>query len=232
MNNEGFKILLADDEPDILEFIGYNLKKEGFEIYTANNGINAIKMAAKVLPHLIIMDVMMPGMDGFEACREIKKLPALTDTLIIFLTARSEDYSQISGFDSGADDYVTKPIQPRVLVSRIKALLRRHRTFNSINKAQIKLPNIIIDNDRYMVIINNKELSLPKKEFELLHLLASCPNKIFSRNEIFRHIWGSDVVVGDRTIDVHVRKIREKIGLKRITTIKGVGYKFESVPAK
>jgi two-component system alkaline phosphatase synthesis response regulator PhoP len=226
MENDQYRILLVDDEPDVLEFLGYNLRKEGYQIFSCSNGRDAIETAAKILPHLIIMDVMMPSMDGIEACREIKQSPELESTVIIFLTARGEDYSQIAGFDAGADDYVTKPIKPRVLISRVKALLRRYKeTENSLTV--LRVGGLIIDKEKYQVVQDGLEIVLPRKEFELLLALASKPNKVFSREEIFARVWGNDVIVGDRTIDVHVRKIREKIGLKNIKTIKGVGYKFE-----
>lgn len=226
MDYSKFKILLVDDEEDILEFLGYNLRKEGFNVITTNNGIVAIEKAEKENPHLIIMDVMMPEMDGITAVQEIRKIPSLNQTLIVFLTARSEDYSQIAGFEAGADDYVTKPIKIKVLISRIVALLRR--SLKSDSKASIQLNNLVIDQDRYLVIKDGHEIVLPKKEFKLLQLLASSPNKVFTRDEIFSRVWGDDVIVGDRTIDVHVRKIREKIGLENIKTIKGVGYKFDA----
>jgi two-component system alkaline phosphatase synthesis response regulator PhoP len=226
MENNEYKILLVDDEPDILEFLGYNLTKEGYKIFKAANGRDALKIAAEAKPHLIILDVMMPEMDGMETCREIKQIPALSKSIIAFLTARSEDYSQIAGFDAGADDYIAKPIKPRVFISRVKALLRR---FSSVEETgeKINVADLSIDRERYMVIRNEKEFILPKKEFELLWLLASKPNKVFTREEIYTSIWGN-VVVGDRTIDVHVRKIREKLEIDNIKTIKGVGYKFES----
>jgi two-component system alkaline phosphatase synthesis response regulator PhoP len=226
MDYSKFRILLVDDEEDILEFLGYNLRKEGFQVSTASNGIEAIDKAKKELPHLILMDVMMPKMDGITAVEEIRKMPALNDSLIVFLTARSEDYSQIAGFEAGADDYVSKPIKIKVLISRLVALLRRSIKVES--KSTIKVKDILIDQDRYVVIKDNEEIVLPKKEFMLLKLLASAPNKVFSREEIFSKVWGDDVIVGDRTIDVHVRKIREKIGIKNIKTVKGVGYKFDA----
>jgi two-component system alkaline phosphatase synthesis response regulator PhoP len=225
MENSEYKILLVDDEPDILEFLGYNLTKEGYKIFKAANGKDALKIAAEAKPHLIILDVMMPEMDGMETCREIKQIPALNKSIIAFLTARSEDYSQIAGFDAGADDYIAKPIKPRVFISRVKALLRRFSTTEETGD-RINVADLSIDRERYMVIRNEKEFILPKKEFELLWLLASKPNKVFTRDEIYSSIWGN-VVVGDRTIDVHVRKIREKLEIDNIKTIKGVGYKFE-----
>ena len=224
MENTEYKILIVDDEPDILEFLGYNLKKEGFRVFTASNGNDAITLTKENNPHLIILDIMMPGKDGIETCREIKLFNK--SSIIIFLTARNEDYTQIAGFESGADDYVSKPIKPRVLISRIKALLRRH-SIEEVKSEILQIEDLIIDKEKYLVIKNDKEIILPKKEFELLSLLASKPNKVFSRDEIFSKIWGDDVVVGERTIDVHIRKIREKIGIDNIKTIKGVGYKFE-----
>ena len=226
MENKEFKILLVDDEPDILEFLGYNLTKEGYTIYKASNGKEAIQTALNVKPHLIILDVMMPEMDGIETCREMKQIPSLNKSIIIFLTARAEDYSQIAGFDAGADDYIAKPIKPRVFISRVKAILRRFIVPEEKN-TQIVLDEITINRDQYMVTKNNEKIILPKKEFELLWLLASKLNKVFTREEIYASIWGN-VIVGDRTIDVHVRKIREKLDMDHIKTIKGIGYKFES----
>lgn len=224
-----FKILLVDDEPDILEFLSYNLRKEGYEVYTAGNGLEGVDKARKILPQLIILDVMMPEMDGIEACTEIKQIPELQNSLVIFLTARGEDYSQIAGFEAGADDYITKPIKPKVFVSRVKALLRRYKDESTDSqKAIIVAGDYTIDKERYLVMLEGKEISLPRKEFELLSLLASKPNKVFTREEILTGVWGRDVIVGDRTIDVHVRKIREKLRTNSIITIKGVGYKFET----
>ncbi|MGZ3864651.1 MAG: response regulator transcription factor [Bacteroidia bacterium] len=222
------KILLVDDEQDILDFLSYNLEKEGFSVDTATNGKDAIVKASKHKPDLIVLDVMMPGMDGIETCREIRNIPSLKNVLIAFLTARNEDYSQIAGFDVGADDYITKPIKPRVLVSRIKALLRRTPSVNGNAPTDvIEVGGIRVEKDRHMVIKNGIEISLPKKEFKLLALLISKPGKVFSREYILQHVWGNEVVVGDRTIDVHIRKLREKIGDDYIKTIKGVGYKFD-----
>jgi two-component system, OmpR family, alkaline phosphatase synthesis response regulator PhoP len=227
MKNSDYKILLVDDEPDILEFVGYNLKKEEYQVFTADNGITAIELAKEIQPHLIILDVMMPEMDGMETCREMKQIPSLANSIIIFLTARSEDYSQLAGFDAGADDYVSKPIKPSLLISRIKALLRRYAGNVEDTGDTLIAGPLTIDKERYIVLMDGNEIVLPKKEFELLNLLASKPNKVFSREEIFAKVWGNNVVVGDRTIDVHVRKLREKIGLQVIKTVKGVGYKFE-----
>jgi len=228
---ETYKILLVDDEPDILEFLGYNLRKEGYEVHTCNNGKDGLAKAKEIRPHLIILDVMMPELDGIETCREIRQVPDLKNTIVIFLTARGEDYSQIAGFDAGADDYVSKPIKPRVLVSRVKALLRRHKGEPGQGSEQdkiIQMEEFIIDREKYFVIKDGKEFHLARKEFELLSLLVSKPNKVFTREEILSSIWGDDVIVGDRTIDVHVRKIREKLETPNIRTIKGVGYKYEN----
>lgn len=229
MKNNQYKILLVDDEPDILEFLSFNLKKEGFKIFTSNNGREAVKIASENKPHLIILDVMMPDMDGIETCREIRNIESLKNVLITFLTARGEDYSQIAGFEAGADDYITKPIKPRVLVSRVKALLRRYQETDTaaFESPKIVLGDIVIDRESYIVNLKEQEFHLPKKEFELLALLASKPGKVYSREKILKKVWGDDVVVGDRTIDVHIRKLREKLGDKYIRTVKGVGYKFE-----
>ncbi|MCK5730440.1 MAG: response regulator transcription factor [Draconibacterium sp.] len=230
MSEEKFKVLLVDDELDILEFLSYNLEKEGYIVYTAKNGIEALKVAEKRTPHLIILDVMMPEMDGIVACEELRKMPSLNNTLIAFLTARGEDYSQIAGFEAGADDYITKPVRPKVLVSRVKALLKR--TGEAIVAPVIEDPNtvhvgnLLIDKERYLIKIDENEMVLPRKEFELLSLLVSKPGKVFTREEIYSSVWGENVVVGDRTIDVHIRKLREKIGNEHIKTLKGIGYKF------
>lgn len=226
MDNSKFKILLVDDEPDIVEFLGYNLKKEGYTILTANNGKDAVEIAKKEIPHLIVLDVMMPDMDGIETCRELREQKNLQDVLIAFLTARSEDYTQIAGFEVGADDYITKPIKPRVFISRVKALLRRLQT-NTISESVIEFGNIRIDKEKHVVFKGDEEIALPKKEFKLFSLLSSKPGKVFSREFILDSVWGDEVVVGDRTIDVHIRKLREKIGDDYFKTIKGVGYKFE-----
>ena len=220
------KILVVDDEPDILELVQYNLEKEGFAVRTASNGIEAIDLASQWSPHLILLDVMMPEMDGMETCIKIRENAKLDNAVIAFLTARSEDYSQIAGFDAGADDYITKPIKPRVLLSRIKALLRRG-TKGAESKPVFSGKTLTIDRDRYVVIRNGEEMNLPKKEFELLSLLVSQPGKVFTRSAILSEVWGNDVVVGDRTIDVHIRKLREKLGDHYFKTVKGVGYKFQ-----
>ena len=225
MNASDTVILLVDDEPDILEIIGYNLKEEGYKVHTAENGLEAIDIAKKKKPHLIILDVMMPEMDGIEACEKLRKNPDLKNTVITFLTARGEDYSQVAGFDAGADDYITKPIRPKVLMSKVKALLRRFKSEESSDNL-LKVGKITINRDEYKVINNKKELILPRKEFELLALLASKPGKVFKREDILQKVWGDEVVVGGRTIDVHIRKLREKIGDDSFKTIKGVGYKF------
>jgi two-component system alkaline phosphatase synthesis response regulator PhoP len=223
---ENSTILIVDDEEDILEFLEYNLKKEDFEVHTASSGRKAIDIAQKVSPDLIILDVMMPELDGIETCRELRELPGLKNTLIAFLTARNEDYSQIAGFDAGADDYINKPIKPRVLISRIKALLRRNNPLNQ-NQVFETESGLKIDRNKYVIEHEGRELTLPKKEFELLALLASKPGHVFTRDNILSSVWGDEVVVGDRTIDVHIRKLREKIGDAAIKTVKGVGYKFE-----
>jgi two-component system alkaline phosphatase synthesis response regulator PhoP len=221
------KILLVDDEPDILEFLSYNLKKENFEVSTAKNGKEAICLAQKINPDVIVLDVMMPEMDGIETCYELRKINSLKHTLIIFLTARGEDYSQIAGFSAGADDYITKPISPKLFITKVNAILKRSGT--SAKEEKIKNSGLIIDREKFVVIKGKQTFSLPKKEFQLLELLHSKPGKVFTRQEIFDEVWGEDVVVGDRTIDVHIRKIRERLNLDNaIKTVKGVGYKFEN----
>ena len=229
MKNEDIKILLVDDELDILEFIDYNLTKENYQVYTASDGYEAIKLAEKHEPHLIVLDIMMPGLDGVEVCRELRSREKFQNTIIAFLTARSEDYSQIAGFEVGGDDYITKPIRPRVLVSRVGALLRRlnDEPFNEVSNDVIRVGNLTINKEKVMVFKDDESIALAKKEFELLYLLASKPGKVFSRDEIFSKVWGTDVIVGNRTIDVHIRKVREKIGDDYIRTIKGIGYKLE-----
>jgi two-component system alkaline phosphatase synthesis response regulator PhoP len=228
MDPANFKILLVDDEADIVEFISYNLKKEGFNVFTASNGEEGLAKAIKERPQLILLDVMMPGMDGIETCDAIRNEKSLTNVLIAFLTARSEDYSQVAGFEAGADDYITKPIKPKVLVSRVKALLRRYNVSGDGDAIILEFGDLIIDPQKYQVRIKGKKLDLPRKEFELLTLLSSNPGKVFNRDEILDRIWGNEVVVGGRTIDVHIRKLREKIGDGFIKTVKGVGYKFEA----
>ena len=224
---EKIKILLVDDEQDILDFLSYNLSKEGYEVLTASNGNDAIAISKKELPKLIILDVMMPELDGMETCRQMREIPELKDIVIAFLTARNEDYSQIAGFDVGGDDYITKPIKPRVLSSRIKALLRRSSITVATTDENVDLGDLKIDKDRFVIVKKGIEISLPKKEFKLLTLLATKPGKVYTREFILQQVWGYEVVVGDRTIDVHIRKLREKLGDDYIKTIKGIGYKFE-----
>lgn len=219
-------ILVVDDEEDILEFVGYNLRSEGYTVVTANNGLQAIALAKKHLPNLVILDVQMPDMDGITTCERLRAIPSLSKTIITFLTARSEDYSQIAGFEAGADDYITKPIRPKVLLSRVKALLRRRGAVAEV-VAVVELGDIVIDKEKHLVTYKGVEVSFAKKEFKLLDLLISKPGKVFTREEILEKVWGSDVVVGDRTIDVHIRKLREKLADHHIKTVKGVGYKFE-----
>ncbi len=225
MKKKDTRILLVDDEPDILEMIGYNLSSEGYRIFTAENGVEAISKAKKHKPHLIILDVMMPKMDGIEACEKLRSIPELSETVITFLTARGEDYSQVAGFEAGADDYITKPIKPKILVSKVKALLRRFKE-NTEEESTMKIGNLTINREEYKILKGKQEIILPKKEFELLSLLASKPGKVFKREDILDRVWGNEVVVGGRTIDVHIRKLREKIGDERFKTVKGVGYKF------
>jgi len=226
MKKKDIRILLVDDEPDILEILSYNLTAEGYTVYTAKNGADGVSKAKKKQPHLIILDVMMPEMDGIEACEIIRETKGLENTIITFLTARGEDYSQVAGFDAGADDYITKPVKPKVLVSKIKALLRRLKEDDSSSEDIVKVGNIVINREEYKIVNNGKELVLPRKEFELLSLLTSKPSKVFKREVILDRVWGNEVVVGGRTIDVHIRKLREKIGEDHFKTIKGVGYKF------
>jgi len=226
MKKKDIKILLVDDEQDILEIVGYNLTQEGYQVITAVNGREAVAKAKKEIPHLIIIDVMMPEMDGMEAVENIRKVPELSNVIITFLTARSEDYSQVAGFDAGADDYIAKPIKPKLLVSKVKALLRRLKEDDS--KADVlRVGNIEINREEYKIVMEDREIVLPRKEFELFYLLASKPGKVFKREEILDKVWGNEVVVGGRTIDVHIRKLREKIGDEIFKTIKGVGYKLE-----
>lgn len=221
------KILLVDDEPDIVEVLSIVLSEAGFDVTTASNGLEALAAARQQRPDLILLDVMMPEMDGVETCAQLRQDPQLKDCLVAFLTARGEDYSQIAGFDAGADDYILKPVKPKVLVSRVKALLRRSDPLTPAGGEDGGGPEIFIDVERYVVIAHGEEMSLPRKEFELLRLLASQPGKVFTREAILSGVWGDDVVVGDRTIDVHIRKLREKLGNDRFRTVKGVGYKFE-----
>lgn len=225
MESSEITILLVDDEPDTLEFLGYNLEKEGYKVLKAKTGNEAINLAKENRPQLVILDVMMEGIDGMETCTEIRKIPELENTMIAFLTARGEDYSQIAGFEAGADDYITKPIKPKLFISRIEALLRRYKEVPE-NSDIISLKEFIIDKSRYVVIMNGTEINLVRKQFELLQFLVSRLNIAVTRDEIFTNVWGEDVEVGDRTIDVHIRRIREKLGIDNIKTIKGVGYKF------
>jgi two-component system alkaline phosphatase synthesis response regulator PhoP len=227
MENSNIKILLVDDEPDILEFMEYNLKKEGYQVLQAKNGKEAVEIARREIPHLVILDIMMPIMDGIEACRVMREIPELQNTLITFLTARNEEYSQLAGFDVGADDYITKPIKPRIMLSRVKALLRRLNGSTGTSTPVVQIGNLKIDRESYLVYKDDESIVLPRKEFELLALLTSKPGKVFTREDILSRVWGSDIVVGDRTIDVHIRKIREKLGDDSIKTIKGIGYKFD-----
>lgn len=223
-NIKGHTLLLVDDEQDILDFLSYNLKKEGFKVFTATNGEEAVKMVQQVNPSLIVMDIMMPKMDGIEACQIIRKDLNITQPIIAFLTSRSEDYSQIAGFEAGADDYINKPIRPRLLISKVESLLRRlDRPVNLENSLSNSLK---IDRDKFMIELNNEKIILPKKEFELLELLASRPGKVYNREQILSIVWGNETIVGERTIDVHIRKLREKLGDEYIRTIKGVGYTF------
>lgn len=219
-NTKGHTILIVDDEPDILEFLSYNVRKEGYKVFTASNGMEALRLVQQINPSLILLDVMMPKMDGIETCQVIRKDLNMVQPIIAFLTARTEDYAQIAGFEAGADDYINKPIRPRLLISKIESLLRRNKTVQSGSD------KITIDRDRFVVEIEGKELQLPKKEFELLELLASRPGKVFNRDQILAVVWGNDTIVGERTIDVHIRKLREKLGDAYIRTIKGVGYTF------
>lgn len=223
MTTQNAKILIVDDEPDILNILSYNLKKEGYEVDTAENGIEAIEKAGIMNPDLIVLDIMMPEMDGVEVCKELRKNDAFKDTIIAFLTARNEDFTQILALDNGGDDFISKPIKPNVLKSRINALLRRNKTDN---EPMTTFGDLTLDFNRYIVILKGEEIQLAKKEFELLALLTSRPGKVFKRHNIMDTVWGHDVIVGDRTIDVHVRKIREKIGSDYIKTLKGIGYKF------
>lgn len=226
MDVNDVKVLLVDDEADVLDFMKYNLEKEGFWVYTARDGMEAIQLAKKINPHIIILDLMMPKLDGIETCRELRTMQEFKNTIIAFLTARDEDYSQVAGFEVGADDYITKPIKPRVFISRIRALLRRMESHSGV--AKLNVGGIEIDRERYLVIKDGQEITLPRKEFELLNLLASKPGRVFKRDEILSKVWGNDTIVGDRTIDVHIRKLREKIGEDFFKTIKGIGYKFDA----
>jgi two-component system, OmpR family, alkaline phosphatase synthesis response regulator PhoP len=229
MKQEEYRILIVDDEPDVREFLSYNLSREGYVVFTAADGREGVETAKAKVPHLILMDVMMPDMDGIEACNEIRSISPLRDTIICFLTARGEDYSQIAGFEAGGDDYIVKPVRPKVLAHRIKALLKRsHRPTEGMPSAIISPDgSIVLDRERYLIVSEGREITIPKKEFELLALLMSKPGRVFSRDEIYVGVWGKDVIVGERTIDVHIRKLRERLGENIIHTLKGVGYKFQ-----
>ena len=228
MSSKGeYKVLVVDDEDDILELLKYNLKKEGYEVKTASNGIKAVEIARSFLPDLVILDIMMPHQDGVETCRQMREIPALNNSYILFLTARTEEYSEVAAFDIGADDYLSKPTKPRALISRISALFRRKRE-DKKDKSVIKVGDLSIDRSSYTVLKKDVPITLPKKEFELLYYLAENPNKVHTRDELLQNIWGSDVYVLARTVDVHIRKVREKIGDGYISTLKGVGYKFEA----
>jgi two-component system alkaline phosphatase synthesis response regulator PhoP len=226
MNKSEIKILCVDDEPDILEILKYNLSNEGYQISTAKDGKIAVKKAKETHPNLIIMDIMMPNMDGIEACEILRSDESFNDTLIMFLTARGEDYSYVAAYEAGADDYVTKPVKPKILLSKVKGLLRRSKKYSEKEVDEIEFGDLRINRDKYKVYTSDKSISLPRKEFELLNLLASKPDKVFKREKIMEKVWGEQVVVGDRTIDVHIRKLRKKIGDKYFKTVKGVGYKF------
>lgn len=221
------KILVVDDEADIVELIAYNLKREGYQVYTASNGQEAVTTAKKVMPDLIILDIMMPKMDGIEACRIMRAMPEFKSTFMVFLTARSEEYSEIAGFNVGADDYIAKPIKPRALLSRINAILRRNAQQEDVIENKLEIADLVIDREAFLVFKNGEKIVLAKKEFELLFLLASKPGKVYTREVILKNIWEDSVVVTNRTIDVHIRKLREKIGENYVATVKGVGYKFE-----
>ncbi|HCN83292.1 MAG TPA: DNA-binding response regulator [Sphingobacteriaceae bacterium] len=228
MSNARHKILIVDDEPDILELIEYNLKKEGYQVFTANNGQAAVTEAKRNLPDLIILDIMMPKMDGIEACRILRAMPEFKNTFMVFLTARSEEYSEIAGFNVGADDYIAKPIKPRALISRINAILRRNSPPDDVPETKVEIADLIIDREKFLVYRHGEKIVLAKKEFELLYLLASKPGKVYTRDVILKSIWEDSVIVTNRTIDVHIRKLREKLGDNYVSTVKGVGYKFES----
>ncbi|RZK48599.1 MAG: response regulator transcription factor [Pedobacter sp.] len=223
------KILIVDDEPDILELIEYHLKKEGYQVFLASNGLEGVKVAKKINPDLIILDIMMPKMDGIEACRIMRAIPEFKHTFMVFLTARSEEYSEIAGFNVGADDYIAKPIKPRALVSRINAILRRNQYAEETTSNKLEIDDLIIDREAFLVYQRGNKVVLAKKEFELLFLLASKPGKVYTRESILKNIWEDSVVVTNRTIDVHIRKLREKLGEKYVSTVKGVGYKFEAI---
>ncbi|NLJ82629.1 MAG: response regulator transcription factor [Bacteroidales bacterium] len=229
MKNNKIRILLVDDERDILEFISYNLTKEGYEVYTAENGKEAIKQAIKIQPHLILLDVMMPEIDGIDTCISLKSKPELSETIIAFLSARGEDYSQITGLEAGADDYITKPIRPKVLISKVKSLLRRKIDIpTQSDKSRIYIKDVIIDKENLIMIHKGEKISIPRKEFDVLYLLASKKNKVVRREELYNYLWGEQIIVGERTLDVHIRRLRKRIGINNIKTIKGVGYMYEA----
>jgi two-component system alkaline phosphatase synthesis response regulator PhoP len=227
MSSSKQKILIVDDEPDILELIEYNLKKEGYQVFSARNGQEAVAEAKRTQPDLIVLDIMMPKMDGIEACRIMRTMPEFKNTFMVFLTARSEEYSEIAGFNVGADDYIAKPIKPRALISRINAILRRNAGTDEVSDNKLEVGDLVIDRESYLVYQNGARVVLAKKEFELLYLLASKPGKVYTREVILKNIWEDSVVVTNRTIDVHIRKLREKLGEMYVSTVKGVGYKFE-----
>ena len=225
-NSKGHTILLVDDETDILDFLSYNIRKEGYKVFTATNGEDGVKLAQHLSPSLIILDVMMPKMDGIEACQIIRKDLNISQPIIAFLTSRAEDYAQIAGFEAGADDYISKPVRPRLLMAKIESLLKRLNNKGGIDTEKLVQPSLLIDREKFMVVCDGKSLILPKKEFELLELLASRPGKVYNREQILAIVWGNETIVGERTIDVHIRKLREKLGDDYIRTVKGVGYTF------
>ena len=227
MTDSEARILVVDDEPDILEFVGYNLQKEGYVVHQATNGNEAFQMAQSLNPHLILLDIMMPEMDGVTACHKFRNDRTFENTIIAFLTARHEEYSEIAGLSAGADDYIHKPISPRLLNTRVKALLRRHKSLHKAEQTKLKVDSLVLDREKYEVTIDNQNIDLARKEFEILWLLSEKPGKVYSREEIYRFVWGSDVIVGNRTIDVHISKIRNKLGDQFIKTIKGIGYKID-----
>ena len=228
MENKNIKILVVDDEPDIVEIISYNLKKEKYKVFCCDNGVEAIKIAEKNFPDLIVLDVMMPGMDGIQVCEKLRSKKIFNNTIIMFLSARGEEFTHIAAYDAGADDFVNKPIKPKLLVSKVRSLFRRVNLSNNITSMKLKFKDLVIDKEEYTVKVRGDKSTLPRKEFELLFLLSSNPDKVIQREKIMNQVWGDDVIVGDRTIDVHIRKLREKIGLNYIKTIKGIGYKFIS----
>ncbi len=226
MNAHDVRVLVVDDEPDILEFVGYNLQREGYQVLTAHDGGTALRVATDTMPHLILLDVMMPGIDGVTACNRLRSSPNFDQTIIAFLTARHEEYSQVAGFEAGGDDYIHKPVSPRILNSRVKALLKRHPGLQRSDERVLEVEELSLDRLRYQVLCEGHEVELARKEFEILWLLAGKPGKVFSRDEIYRHVWGNDVIVGNRTIDVHISKLRSKLQHKYIKTLKGIGYRL------